>query len=282
MGRQKYKQWLHRMCRLYGFRATAPTKVECTLVHAQNALMVQSRQDMAGLSNDHGWGVATYEDHFPHVAKMAWAAYQGEQFRRAAARVHSRCVMAHVRRATIGPPTLVNTHPFTHAEWTFAHNGTVPSFDHVRPNMLDAMASEHRAAIAGVTDSEHVFRLIMSLYDRDPSRPLLETLSESVQRVVDMCLEASPQAKIGLNTILTDGERLVGTRLGRTLYYIERDGIYDCEVCGYPHARQDPQRAYRAVVVASEPISQEVWHEMPERSVYAVTPEMGLHIESLD
>ncbi len=111
MSRQKYKQWLHRMCRLYGFRATAPTKVECTLVHAQNALMVQSRQDMAGLSNDHGWGVATYEDHFPHVAKMAWAAYQGEQFRRAAARVHSRCVMAHVRRATIGPPTLVNTPP---------------------------------------------------------------------------------------------------------------------------------------------------------------------------
>ena len=37
------------MCRLYGFRANEPTKVECTLVHAQNALIVQSREDLAGL-----------------------------------------------------------------------------------------------------------------------------------------------------------------------------------------------------------------------------------------
>ena len=27
------------MCRLYGFRANEETKVECTLVHAQNALL---------------------------------------------------------------------------------------------------------------------------------------------------------------------------------------------------------------------------------------------------
>ena len=53
------------MCRLYGFRATEPTKVECSLVHAQNALIVQSKQDRAGESHIYGWGVAAYEDHAP-------------------------------------------------------------------------------------------------------------------------------------------------------------------------------------------------------------------------
>jgi predicted glutamine amidotransferase len=53
------------MCRLYGFRANEPTKVECTLVYAQNALMVQSREDLTGRGNAHGWGIATYEDHCP-------------------------------------------------------------------------------------------------------------------------------------------------------------------------------------------------------------------------
>ena len=48
------------MCRLYAFRSTEETKVECTLVHAQNALMAQSRRDRSGLSHAHGWGIVAY------------------------------------------------------------------------------------------------------------------------------------------------------------------------------------------------------------------------------
>ena len=33
------------MCRLYAMRANEPTRVECSLVHAQNALMQQSQGD---------------------------------------------------------------------------------------------------------------------------------------------------------------------------------------------------------------------------------------------
>ncbi len=35
------------------------------MVHAQNALMDQSHQHMAGLSHAHGWGVAIYKDDLP-------------------------------------------------------------------------------------------------------------------------------------------------------------------------------------------------------------------------
>ena len=87
------------MCRLYGFQASEPTKVECTLVHAQNALLVQSEADLTGLSHSHGWGLATFENHAPHIERQAWAAYHGEHFRRAAARIYSKTVVAHVRRA---------------------------------------------------------------------------------------------------------------------------------------------------------------------------------------
>jgi len=50
------------MCRLYGFYATEPTKVECTLVHAQNALIAQSLSDLSGYDHAHGWGVATFDE----------------------------------------------------------------------------------------------------------------------------------------------------------------------------------------------------------------------------
>ena len=121
------------MCRLYGFRANEATEVECSLVHAQNALMHQSREDLAGYSHVHGWGVAAYENAQPHVERQAWAAYYGEHFRRAAARIYARTVLAHIRRATVGEPGLENTHPFAEGHWTLIHNGTVPSFGAVKP-----------------------------------------------------------------------------------------------------------------------------------------------------
>lgn len=269
------------MCRLYGFRANEETKVECTLVHAQNALMVQSRADLAGHSHSHGWGIATYQDHEPRIERQAWAAYHGEHFRRAAAQIYSTTVLAHVRRATVGPANLENTHPFFHRQWAFAHNGTVPGFDALRERLLAGMTPEHRAAVAGVTDSEHVFRYLMSAHEHEPSRPLVECLRAVTLQIVAWCRELDPAARIGLNLMLSDGNEIVGTRCGRTLYYIERDGVYDCEICGFPHIHHDPRRSYRATVVASEPITHETWREMPDGSLYRIDPEVGLHIEPL-
>lgn len=269
------------MCRLYGFRASEPTKVECTLVYAQNALMEQSRQDLAGLSHGHGWGVAIYEDHQPVVEKQAWAAYHGEHFRRAAARIHACATLAHIRRATVGPAALENTHPFAHGVWAFAHNGTIPHFDEVRPRMLGATAAPHRAAIGGSTDSEHLFRMLMTAVEAAPGQALTDTLGRTLARIIGWCRDIDAEAPIGLNVMLTDGHQFVGSRWGRTLYYVEREGVHDCEICGFPHIWHDPSRDYRATVVASEPISHEAWTEVPEGSVYRIEPDMTLHIEPL-
>jgi predicted glutamine amidotransferase len=267
------------MCRLYGFRANEPTKVECSLVHAQNALMVQSRQDLAGYSHAHGWGVATYETPTPQIERQAWAAYHGEHFRRAAARVYAKTVVAHVRRATVGPPGIENTHPFSDGQWVLVHNGTLPHFEQVREKLLAATAPKHREAIAGATDSEHFFRFFLS--NCRPDEPLPDALRRAARQVIVWCHEIDRSARIGLNVILTNGTWLVGTRLGRTLYYLERDGVYDCEICGFPHIHHDPSRAYRAVVVASEPITHEAWQEVPEGSVYAISPDLKWHLKPL-
>ncbi len=269
------------MCRLYGFRANEPTKVECTLVHAQNALMVQSRADLSGYSHAHGWGVATYENDVPHIERQAWAAYHGEHFRRAAARIHATTVLAHVRRATVGPPGIENTHPFHAGRWTMIHNGTVPNFDLVRERLVAELTPEHRAAINGVTDSEHLFRLFLSRLQSEPTAPPLEPLRAIITQVVCWCREIDQSSEIGINLILTDGNQLVGVRWGRGLYVLERQGIYDCEICGFPHIHHEPRTSYRAVVVASEPLTHEPWQQVPEHSIYAVTPDLELRVEAL-
>jgi predicted glutamine amidotransferase len=266
------------MCRLYGLHANEPTKIECSLVHAQNALMEQSRKDMEGFSNAHGWGLAAQSDGVPFVEKQAWAAYHGEHFKKTAARVYSKTVIAHVRRATVGPPAVENTHPFIHGIWMFAHNGTVPNFDKVRERLIERLDPLHRNEIHGSTDSEHIFRYLMTLWEHDPGRPLLETLRLGLERVIDWCLEIDPNRRISLNVLWTDGERMVGSRLNRTLWYLERDGVALCEVCGKSHVHHSPEQHYRAVEIASEPITHEHWLQIPNGILFSVDPDFCLNI----
>lgn len=270
------------MCRLFGFHANEPTRIECSLIHAQNALMAQSVMDREGYSHGHGWGVASYPDGVPKVEKQAWAAYHGEHFQKSAKRVYAKTVVAHVRRATVGAPGIENTHPFTHGRWLFAHNGTLPNFEQVRHRLLDNMDELHRREISGTTDSEHIFRYLLTLWRHRPERELRATLQAGLDQIVRWCQEIDPTKKIGLNVLWTDGEHLVGSRLNRTLWFLERDDVVPCEICGQSHVHHDTQQRYRAVELASEPITHENWLGVPNGSVFSVDPDVRIHIEPLE
>jgi glutamine amidotransferase len=243
--------------------------------------MAQSMKDREGLTHGHGWGVAEHPNGLPFVEKQAWAAYHGEHFKKTAARLYARAAIAHVRRATVGPPSLENTHPFVHGIWLFAHNGTVPNFERVRERLLPELDEPHRSEIHGTTDSEHVFRYLLTLWQRHPDRPLIVTLRDGLEQVVAWATEIDASARISLNVLWTNGEQMVGSRLNRTLWYLEREGVVRCGICGETHVHHDPKRPYRAVEVASEPITSETWHQIPEGTVFTVDPDMRLHIEPM-
>jgi glutamine amidotransferase len=263
------------LCRFYALRATAPTRAECGLVHAPNSLLAQSRQDLHGFEHADGWGIAAYRQDGVAIERQPFAAHDGRRFRAAAARVEARTVLAHVRRATVGATLPENTHPFAHGPWTFVHNGTVPYFAEVRDALLAGMSAEHRAAIAGQTDSEHLFHFILSSHEQASGRPLLASLQLALRRVVAWCHARGHEPHLGLNVLLTDGVAMVGSRWQRTLHCLEVEGLADCPVCRRPHAAC--RERYRALVIASEPTTDESWQEVPERSVFEVTPELRLH-----
>jgi glutamine amidotransferase len=259
------------MCRLYGFCATEDTKVECTLVHSQNALMAQSESDTEGKSHAHGWGVVTYKEGTPQIVRQAWAAYHGEHFRKAAASVYSDMVIAHVRRATVGAPRLENTHPFTHGKWAFAHNGTIPEFPRIQDDLRQLIAPQYLPEISGETDSEHLFYYLMTLIDQAHDRPVEKAVAQALSDIKKMLKEYDITQKAGLNVLLCDGKTIYGSRSGRSLFYTNRNGIHDCEICGFPHIHHDIDNRYHALVVASEPLTHEVWREVPEHSVWRIS-----------
>lgn len=267
------------MCRLYGFRANEPTKVECTLVYAQNALLSQSERDLRGAAHPDGWGIACYENGRPVIERRETPAFSDAQFSWTAERVYAHTVVAHVRAATVGERSLANTHPFSYGAWVFAHNGTMTAFDALRPHLEAECLPwlwQHRR---GTTDSETIFYLLLSRI-ANAGIPLDDALIEveAVAEVVEAALvdlerrnaEAAPPKPAKLNFLLTNGRCLVATRHRNDLYVVERHGVLDCEICGMSHVEHERGVDYRAVVLASEPLSEEAWMPIREGSVWTV------------
>lgn len=67
-----------------------------------------------------------------------------------------------------------------------------------------------------------------------------------------------------------------------SLYLLERDGVRDCEICGIPHVEHDAELAYRAVIIASEPITQESRVEVPEAQVLSVSGNLTVRVRSIN
>jgi glutamine amidotransferase len=272
------------MCRLYGFQASHPTEADCELIEAQNSLIRQSEEDARGLVNDHGWGLGVVQDGVMSCEREVGPASESEEYRRDVGAVEATTILAHVRRATVGQPTLENTHPFRHGRSMLIHNGHIGGFDRVQDTLRAEMLPEEREAIAGTTDSEHFFHYLRSLRTRDPETPLVEILARGIRDVGAMVEEVDPDDEVALNVIWAVDDELVASRVGRSLWVTRRRGPHRCGVCGDLHP--DPEsldgEEYRAAVIASERITDEDWTEVPEGSVLRVTPDFGLEITRLN
>jgi predicted glutamine amidotransferase len=236
------------MCRLFAQHAHPGLDLYGPLCSAENALRFQSHK------HPHGWGIGWYERGAPVVRRGLLPAHADESFVDAARAASSAVVIAHVRDASIGPVATENTHPFHHAGWLFAHNGTVARYKRsaeVRDALLAEIDGDLRPALRGVTDSERCFLLFLSHLRalaplggaalRDVERALAETTA-IVRRIAD----APAEKPSTLTFVVSDGRLLAASRRGKTLHVASHAG---------------PRHAF---VVASERIGAAGWEEVPE------------------
>ncbi|PLW81178.1 class II glutamine amidotransferase [Kineobactrum sediminis] len=257
------------MCRMVGFIATHPTALGCTLVEAPHSLLAQSSQDLEGFAHADGWGIAQWGEDGVSVMRHLAAAHEGEDYRNFAGTVRARQVIAHVRQATAGDICFENTHPFVQGPWVFVHNGTIRHFrEQVKARMWPEIAPDYRTRIRGTTDSEVLFQLLLTRLDARPEINPVEIIATVISDVADWCAAAGPCENLGLSFLLSDGERFFGVRWQQTLWMLQRTETRDAEICGHPP--DDDAKGYRALLVASEPLTDERWLPIPEYSVFEV------------
>ena len=128
----------------------------------------------------------------------------------------------------------------------------------------------------------YVFYYLLTLRFRHPDCDLRKLVGIGLNRIRQWCEIVDPQAKIGLNIVLTNGKELVGSKLGRTLWHLRREQVFVCNICGKSHVHHEAQKSYRAIEIASEPISDDNWKAFRDEVVYSVDEDYYLLVESLD
>lgn len=188
-------------------------------------------------SHDSGWGLAVYggvNGERPVLERFPLAAHIDPRFETATART-GQIFNVHVRRATLGGLSEANTHPFADGPYTYSHNGTIASFR--------ALAGPQIPRAQGETDSEHFFLRLMHDFDRS-------NIVGSLRSTIALAVELSVFS--GLNFLFSDGRRLYAYRLGVFDLFWRSDG--------------------RRLMVASEKIDQEPWHEVGQDVLLTLDP----------
>jgi len=270
------------MCRLFGFRSAVESRAHESLVAAENALLRQSER------HPDGWGVAYYVQSFPHLFRSAERALGSDLFREVSGLVSTNTLLAHIRKATVGDLSLLNTHPFQFANWCFAHNGEIAGFA-ADPDVREAVGREvderFRSFVMGSTDSEMCFyvflsrlsRRVRALHERGVS---IEAVSDSLRETADTVRRIGERLghdRSLLTFVVTNGNLMAGYAEGRELFFStyksrcpERESCHafapECE------AEVAPGGHVNHLVLASEQVAIQpnVWRPIPDGGLVAV------------
>lgn len=246
------------MCQLLGMNCNVPTDI---------CFSFTGFQQRGGATDVHadGWGIAFFEGRGvrlfldPQPSSRSPIAELVRSYP-----IHSKNVIAHIRKATQGVVGLENTHPFRRElwgrYWIFAHNGNLTGFSPV----LDGSFLP-----VGNTDSEHAFCwLLQSLRQRfGTTAPAPDALFDAL-RTLTLALAGHGE----FNYLLSNGDWLVA-HCSTRLACIVRQAPFaqahlkdqDVSVDFSTLTRPDD----RVAVVATEPLTDnETWTTLPPGSLW--------------
>lgn len=246
------------MCQLLGMNCNVPTDICFSFAG------FQARGGATDVHRD-GWGIAFFEGRGTRVfldPQPSCVSPVAELVRNYP--IHSKNVVAHIRKATQGVVSLENTHPFMRElwgrYWIFAHNGNLPDYS---PSLDGCFVP------VGETDSERAFCwLLQTLRRRFGSRMPEQALLFAAVHELTLDLAARGMC----NYLLSNGDSLFA-HCSTQLSFIVRQAPF-----AVAHLRdQDLTIDFnevttpddRVAVVATVPLTDnEQWTMMPPGSLW--------------
>lgn len=252
------------MCELLGMSARLPASI---------TLSLNEFARHGGETGPHadGWGIAYYDGPDANLIRESNSASSSELMSTLRGyRVESQTVIAHIRRASLGPVELRNTHPFRRElagrVHSFAHNGDLPGVERA----LELQPGGGAFPI-GETDSEYAFCCLMQRMAgiwKSPAR--LPAVSERVAVVAEFAAETGALGPA--NFLYSDGDLLFihGHQRTQPDGSMRAPGLHRISVtCDYGAGRSElgsvtfeSSRLQQVVLVSTLPLTDGDWQPM--------------------
>jgi predicted glutamine amidotransferase len=237
------------MCQLLGMNCNVPTDI---------CFSFEGFHVRGGLTDHHrdGWGIAFFEGRGCRVfldSKATIESPVADLVRKYP--IHSKNVIAHIRKATQGLIALENCHPFQRElwgrYWIFAHNGNLEDF---HPDTLEFFQP------TGQTDSERAFCLLLERLWRE--FPEGYPGGEEIHRFLEG-VAAEIAAHGDFNFLLSNGEFLFAYCSTNLHYLVRKAPFGDAHLIDQDITVDFSQLAGlndKVAVIASFPLTDnEVW-----------------------
>jgi len=294
-----------------------PVSLEGILLAGDSSFIRQAHDPrmMAKFLNLAGFGMAAWEPRSaraeePFLYRVADVPTYDGNLRHLAHKLVPTCLIAHVRGMTWNVsevPSPQNLHPFRFpgVNTFLAHNGHLRDFASMRYDLLPHIRPDFAERIAGTTDSEWIYAVLLSQLEDPHGMPAADDTADALGPTLG--LQRDIRARRGIDTsspvnlFVTTGECFVATRFSFDYgWYPEDDELLETDLpyvslwytLGDRYAEEDGEWMMRgadgpprSMIVASEPLAGDPssWLEAPEYSLIAVSRDgESLHVETHD
>lgn len=263
------------MCRFAAYIGENQILIDELLEKPKNSLVSQSHDARAGMHpvNADGFGVGWYDldiDEKPGIFKSTQPAWNDKNLSHISRKVKSDCFLAHIRASTVGDVNQSNCHPFTFAEYSMVHNGTIRNFEKYKRKLISEIDEDLFLHISGNTDSEHFFLLVMHYLRREKS--LDKAVLKAMSWIVDVQKDDAGFSR--LNIVITNGIEMLATRFGS-----KDQGSISLK---YSESHIDDKLS--SIKISSEILddNQDEWKEVPDNHyIYINKKDMSLKIDNI-
>jgi ergothioneine biosynthesis protein EgtC len=283
------------MCRLLAYLGS-PIALDSLILRPEHSLLVQSyrpKELEVALLNADGFGFGWYDTVGqklqPYSYRNVLPMWNDGNLPSLCGYIRTGCFVANVRSATPGLPLdFSNCQPFQHGNLLFVHNGYIERFRQTlyRP-MRDLIGDVAYQNIYGLTDSEHIFNLLVHLLEEQPSLSLADGLAQTVDILQTLAHQAGG-VRVSASIVVSTGTELVAARFDNqakapSFYWLSPSQSHSAQsyLDSGPSHLGSGQSHLEGIVLASEPLFAGAWTPLPQSTLLHVKADLSLETYAL-
>lgn len=205
------------MCRILGYLGPQ-IPLDQLVVKPEHSMLVQSykpKEMKSAVLNGDGFGLgwhAASQNGDPFIYRNVLPMWNDRNLDDLGRYIQASSFVVNLRSATDKMPIdISNCQPWKYRQMLFVHNGLIENFfESMQRPIREKLCDLAYRSIRGLTDSEHIFALLVHHIETQPGIDLAEALHQTIKMLASIANAAG--VRIAVNVILSTPERLIALR----------------------------------------------------------------------